>query len=160
MILEFLRTDYNGCKSACFVIRSSISSFLHQKMMFRFMYYVFLWSILWQSTSYRLLCNLRYYGVWLLTRCGTLLKYGYNVHHWSLRLSFLLLCGVAFRAIAFIGMLTFQKKWSPANLNPLFSAQDPLLHRRVLWRRRTVELHTPTQMYVCVRVWFNSSPPL
>ncbi|KAL8538643.1 hypothetical protein ACS0TY_000604 [Phlomoides rotata] len=52
----------------------------------------------------------RYYGVWLLTRCGMLLKYGYNVHHWSLRLSFLIICGVAFRAIAFIGMLTFQKK--------------------------------------------------
>ncbi|KAH6838256.1 P-loop containing nucleoside triphosphate hydrolases superfamily protein [Perilla frutescens var. hirtella] len=46
----------------------------------------------------------RYYGVWLLTRCGALLKYGYNVHHWALRLSLLIICGAAFRAIAFIGM--------------------------------------------------------
>lgn len=52
----------------------------------------------------------RYYGVWLLTRCGALLKYGYNVHHWALRLSLLIICGAAFRAIAFIGMVTFQKK--------------------------------------------------
>ncbi|KAL7109749.1 hypothetical protein ACP275_06G195100 [Erythranthe tilingii] len=52
----------------------------------------------------------RYYGVWLLTRCGALLRFGYNVHNWALRLSFLLLTGLAFRAVAFIGMVTFQKK--------------------------------------------------
>ncbi|KAL6545368.1 ABC transporter G member 24 [Orobanche gracilis] len=52
----------------------------------------------------------RYYGVWLLTRCGALLRYGYNVNHWGLRLGLLILAGVASRAIAFIGMVTFQKK--------------------------------------------------
>ncbi|XP_075483923.1 ABC transporter G family member 24-like [Primulina tabacum] len=52
----------------------------------------------------------RYYGVWLLTRCGALLKYGYNVHHWILRLCTLILAGIICRAIAFIGMVTLQKK--------------------------------------------------
>ncbi|XP_073031513.1 ABC transporter G family member 24-like [Primulina eburnea] len=52
----------------------------------------------------------RYYGVWLLTRCGSLLKYGYNVHHWIFRLCTLILAGLICRAIAFIGMVTLQKK--------------------------------------------------
>ncbi|XP_051120137.1 ABC transporter G family member 24-like [Andrographis paniculata] len=52
----------------------------------------------------------RYYGVWLLTRCGALQRYGYDVHHWGLRLAFLILAGVGFRIVAFVGMLIFQKK--------------------------------------------------
>ncbi|CAI9759755.1 unnamed protein product [Fraxinus pennsylvanica] len=52
----------------------------------------------------------RYYGVWLITRCGALQKYGYNVHDWGLRIALLILAGVGCRAIAFVGMLTFQKK--------------------------------------------------
>ncbi|KAK6156348.1 hypothetical protein DH2020_010596 [Rehmannia glutinosa] len=52
----------------------------------------------------------RYYGVWLLTRCGALMRYGYNVHHWPLRLCLLVLTGAAFRVVAFFGMVTFQKK--------------------------------------------------
>ncbi|KAK6136188.1 hypothetical protein DH2020_030079 [Rehmannia glutinosa] len=52
----------------------------------------------------------RYYGVWLLTRCGALMRYGYNVHHWPLRLCLLVFTGAAFRVVAFIGMVTFQKK--------------------------------------------------
>ncbi|XP_041998927.1 ABC transporter G family member 24-like [Salvia splendens] len=64
----------------------------------------------WALEAFVLANAERYYGVWLLTRCGALLKYGYNVHHWALRLSFLIMCGAAFRVIAFIGMVTFQKK--------------------------------------------------
>ncbi|KAK4487504.1 hypothetical protein RD792_005852 [Penstemon davidsonii] len=52
----------------------------------------------------------RYYGVWLLTRCGELSKYGYNVHHWYLRLFMLIFTGIICRVIAFIGMLTFKRK--------------------------------------------------
>ncbi|KAL3838307.1 hypothetical protein ACJIZ3_022898 [Penstemon smallii] len=44
----------------------------------------------------------RYYGVWLLTRCGELLKYGYNVHHWNLRLLMLIITGIICRVVAFI----------------------------------------------------------
>ncbi|KAL2548866.1 putative white-brown complex-like protein 30 [Forsythia ovata] len=52
----------------------------------------------------------RYYGVWLIQRCGALLKTGYDVHHWALRISLLLLAGGACRALAFFGMLTLEKK--------------------------------------------------
>ncbi|PIM99018.1 hypothetical protein CDL12_28491 [Handroanthus impetiginosus] len=64
----------------------------------------------WALEAFVIANSERYYGVWLLTRCGALLKYGYNVHRWVLRLLLLILAGVAFRAFAFIGMVTFQKK--------------------------------------------------
>ncbi|TKY53441.1 ABC transporter G family member 24 [Spatholobus suberectus] len=52
----------------------------------------------------------RYHGVWLLTRCGSLLKSGYNLHDWGLCISILILMGVIARAVAFFCMLTFLKK--------------------------------------------------
>ncbi|XP_059628328.1 ABC transporter G family member 28-like [Cornus florida] len=52
----------------------------------------------------------RYYGVWLITRCGSLLKTGYNLDDWSLCLSILILIGIVCRAIAFLGMVTFQRR--------------------------------------------------
>ncbi|XP_027366945.1 ABC transporter G family member 28-like [Abrus precatorius] len=52
----------------------------------------------------------RYEGVWLITRCGSLLKSGYNLHNWSLCISILILMGVIGRAIAFFCMITFRKK--------------------------------------------------
>ncbi|XP_068490039.1 ABC transporter G family member 24-like isoform X2 [Phaseolus vulgaris] len=52
----------------------------------------------------------RYQGVWLITRCGSLLKSGYNLHDWSLCISILILMGVIGRAIAFFCMVTFRKK--------------------------------------------------
>ncbi|KAG5051992.1 hypothetical protein JHK87_004190 [Glycine soja] len=52
----------------------------------------------------------RYHGVWLLTRCGSLLKSGYNLNDWGLCISILILMGVIARAVAFISMLTFLKK--------------------------------------------------
>ncbi|EPS61201.1 hypothetical protein M569_13598, partial [Genlisea aurea] len=47
----------------------------------------------------------RYYGVWLLTRCGALMRYGYDVHDWFRCLCFLIVTGMAFRCIAFAGLL-------------------------------------------------------
>ncbi|XP_057428579.1 ABC transporter G family member 24-like [Lotus japonicus] len=52
----------------------------------------------------------RYDGVWLITRCGSLLKSGYNLHDWNLCISILMLMGVIARALAFSCMLAFQKK--------------------------------------------------
>ncbi|KAK1571068.1 hypothetical protein Q3G72_011560 [Acer saccharum] len=52
----------------------------------------------------------RYQGVWLITRCGVLLKGGYDLHDWSLCLGILILMGVVSRIIAFLGMLIFRKK--------------------------------------------------
>ncbi|XP_009595733.1 ABC transporter G family member 24-like isoform X1 [Nicotiana tomentosiformis] len=52
----------------------------------------------------------RYYGVWLITRCGALMNWGYSLHDWSLSLCILLLIGLGSRIIAFIGMISFQKK--------------------------------------------------
>ncbi|KAL0403490.1 UNVERIFIED_CONTAM: ABC transporter G family member 24 [Sesamum radiatum] len=52
----------------------------------------------------------RYYGVWLIQRCGALLRNNYNLHHWGLCISLLMAAGAACRAVAFFGMLTLQKK--------------------------------------------------
>ncbi|KAK7278983.1 hypothetical protein RJT34_24024 [Clitoria ternatea] len=52
----------------------------------------------------------RYDGVWLLTRCGALLKSGYDLHNWNLCISILILIGVIARAVAFFCMLIVQKK--------------------------------------------------
>ncbi|GAB2250576.1 hypothetical protein Droror1_Dr00016826 [Drosera rotundifolia] len=52
----------------------------------------------------------RYYGVWLLTRCGALSKLGYNVHWWTRCNVIVVLFGVFSRVVAFIGLLTHHKK--------------------------------------------------
>ncbi|XP_030961560.1 ABC transporter G family member 28-like [Quercus lobata] len=52
----------------------------------------------------------RYSGVWLITRCGSLMTSGYDLNHWYRCLAFLILTGILFRAIAFFFMVTFQKK--------------------------------------------------
>ncbi|XP_071908261.1 ABC transporter G family member 28 [Coffea arabica] len=52
----------------------------------------------------------RYSGVWLITRCGTLLQYGYSLHDWTPCLVYLLLCGVGSRLLAFLCLVTFGKK--------------------------------------------------
>ncbi|XP_075499198.1 ABC transporter G family member 24-like [Primulina tabacum] len=51
-----------------------------------------------------------YYGVWLIQRCGALLRTGYNLHYWKLCISLLIGAGAACRALAFFGMITLQKK--------------------------------------------------
>ncbi|XAR51040.1 Sulfate-transporting ATPase [Bertholletia excelsa] len=52
----------------------------------------------------------RYSGVWLITRCGSLMQSGYDLHHWNRCLILLIVTGVGSRILAFLCMLTFQKK--------------------------------------------------
>ncbi|KAJ0657660.1 putative ABC-type sulfate transporter [Helianthus annuus] len=52
----------------------------------------------------------RYSGVWLITRCGALLRFGYNVHDWGLCIFVLFMIGVASRISAFFGMLIVHKR--------------------------------------------------
>ncbi|KAI3981701.1 hypothetical protein MKX01_020644 [Papaver californicum] len=52
----------------------------------------------------------RYSGVWLITRCGSLTKSGYDLHDWGLCIAILLLWGVVSRLIAFFCLVTFLKK--------------------------------------------------
>lgn len=52
----------------------------------------------------------RYYGVWLITRCGVLAKTSYSVQDWKLCILILILMGVASRALAFVGLITSRRK--------------------------------------------------
>lgn len=52
----------------------------------------------------------RYSGVWLITRCGSLLRFGYNVHDWGLCIFVLIIIGVISRIFAFFGMLIVHKR--------------------------------------------------
>ncbi|KAJ7972375.1 ABC transporter G family-like protein [Quillaja saponaria] len=52
----------------------------------------------------------RYSGVWLITRCGSLMESGYDLHDWNLCLAVLILTGVISRIVAFFCMITFKKK--------------------------------------------------
>lgn len=51
----------------------------------------------------------RYSGVWLITRCGSLVKTGYNIDHKILCIVVLAVNGIVFRCIAFFCMVIFQK---------------------------------------------------
>ncbi|KAL7148580.1 hypothetical protein ABFS83_06G188300 [Erythranthe nasuta] len=53
----------------------------------------------------------RYYGVWLIQRCGALMRTGYNLHEWYRCIYLLVGAGAACRIVAFIGMLTLGKKY-------------------------------------------------
>lgn len=46
----------------------------------------------------------------MITRCGSLMKSGYDINEWNLCIMILLLIGVATRGIAFVGMVILQKK--------------------------------------------------
>ncbi|KAK9290111.1 hypothetical protein L1049_008275 [Liquidambar formosana] len=52
----------------------------------------------------------RYSGVWLISRCGSLMQSGYDLHDWNLCLIYMIITGVFSRIIAFFCMVTFQKK--------------------------------------------------
>ncbi|XP_010535617.1 PREDICTED: ABC transporter G family member 28 [Tarenaya hassleriana] len=52
----------------------------------------------------------RYSGVWIITRCGSLMENGYNIKNFPRCLIFLVLTGILSRAVAFFCMVTFQKK--------------------------------------------------
>ncbi|KAL8141534.1 hypothetical protein V2J09_014566, partial [Rumex salicifolius] len=63
----------------------------------------------WALEAFVLANAQRYYGVWLITRCGALYKSGYNVNDFGICLTILLATGVISRIIAFNFMI-FQKK--------------------------------------------------
>ncbi|WVZ89196.1 hypothetical protein U9M48_035628 [Paspalum notatum var. saurae] len=50
-----------------------------------------------------------YSGVWLITRCGSLVRSGYSIQHEVLCIVVLIANGVVFRCVAFFCMVTFQK---------------------------------------------------
>lgn len=52
----------------------------------------------------------RYSGVWLITRCGSLMKTGYDLNHWYRSLIFLIITGMVSRCIAYLLLVLFQKK--------------------------------------------------
>ncbi|CAN6931655.1 unnamed protein product [Brassica oleracea] len=52
----------------------------------------------------------KYYGVWMITRCGSLMKSGYDINEWNLCIMILILIGVVTRMIAFVGMIILQKR--------------------------------------------------
>lgn len=52
----------------------------------------------------------RYSGVWLITRCGTLLELGFSVHDYAGCLVSLLSTGVGFRLLAFLCLVKFAKR--------------------------------------------------
>jgi hypothetical protein len=47
--------------------------------------------------------------VWLITRCGSLVRSGYNIEHELLCIGVLIANGIVFRCVAFFCMVTFQK---------------------------------------------------
>ncbi|KAJ8768627.1 hypothetical protein K2173_023531 [Erythroxylum novogranatense] len=52
----------------------------------------------------------RYYGVWLITRCGSLLSAGYDLNDWYFCLLLLFITGILGRIVAFALMIIYQKK--------------------------------------------------
>ncbi|KAJ8751449.1 hypothetical protein K2173_016659 [Erythroxylum novogranatense] len=52
----------------------------------------------------------RYYGVWLITRCGSLMNAGYDLNNWYRCLLLLFLTGLVSRMAAYFLMITYQKK--------------------------------------------------
>ncbi|KAL8140635.1 hypothetical protein V2J09_006656 [Rumex salicifolius] len=47
----------------------------------------------------------RYYGVWLVTRCGSLMTYGYDIRRWNSCLINLVLAGLVARFVAFFFLI-------------------------------------------------------
>ncbi|CAL0326793.1 unnamed protein product [Lupinus luteus] len=52
----------------------------------------------------------RYTGVWLITRCGSLMSTGYDVSDWPICLIILILYGILARVVAFFCLVISQKK--------------------------------------------------
>lgn len=50
-----------------------------------------------------------YSGVWLITRCGALLKGGFDINDFGLCITIIMLYGVLFRLISFVSLLKMKK---------------------------------------------------
>ncbi|KAM3399187.1 ABC transporter G family member 28 [Capsicum galapagoense] len=64
----------------------------------------------WALEAFTIANARRYSGVWLITRCGVLMKRGFALDHWYPCLLKLILLGVISRCVAFLLLITFQKK--------------------------------------------------
>ncbi|KAK4772009.1 hypothetical protein SAY86_013784 [Trapa natans] len=52
----------------------------------------------------------KYYGVWLITRCGALMKSNYDIRDFNTCIMVIIFTGIISRIIAYFGLLIFQKK--------------------------------------------------
>lgn len=52
----------------------------------------------------------RYYGVWLITRCGSMKQSDYKINDWWLSIAILVLYGLTFRLIGYVCMVRFLRK--------------------------------------------------
>ncbi|XP_019175557.1 PREDICTED: ABC transporter G family member 28-like [Ipomoea nil] len=64
----------------------------------------------WALEAFSIANAKRYYGVWLITRCGTLKQRGYRLEDWYPCLGYLIIAGILSRGLAFFCLITFQKK--------------------------------------------------
>ncbi|THU69271.1 hypothetical protein C4D60_Mb08t12690 [Musa balbisiana] len=64
----------------------------------------------WALEAFLIVNAERYSGVWLITRCGLLAKFHYDINHWALCIAVLFVYGFVFRCIAFICMVILNKK--------------------------------------------------
>ncbi|KAI3472066.1 hypothetical protein Pfo_028754 [Paulownia fortunei] len=64
----------------------------------------------WALEAFLIANAQRYSGVWLITRCAALNDFGYDVHHWTFCLVYLIVSGISFRFLAFFCLLKFGKK--------------------------------------------------
>ncbi|XP_031123227.1 ABC transporter G family member 28-like isoform X2 [Ipomoea triloba] len=64
----------------------------------------------WALESFLIANAKRYYGVWLITRCGSLKQRGYRLEDWYPCLGYLIIAGILSRGLAFFCLITFQKK--------------------------------------------------
>ncbi|XP_064935039.1 ABC transporter G family member 28-like isoform X1 [Musa acuminata AAA Group] len=64
----------------------------------------------WALEAFVIVNAERYSGVWLITRCGLLAKFHYDINHWALSIAVLFVYGFVFRCIAFICMVILNKK--------------------------------------------------
>lgn len=64
----------------------------------------------WALEAFLLSNARRYYGVWLIQRCGSLRKRGYQLKDWYFCLGYLIATGIIGRCFALFCLITFQKK--------------------------------------------------
>ncbi|KAK4740524.1 hypothetical protein SAY87_032371 [Trapa incisa] len=64
----------------------------------------------WALEGFIIANSERYSGVWLITRCGSLMQNGYDLNDWNLCLIILILTGAVSRCIAFVCLMTKRKK--------------------------------------------------
>ncbi|XP_020581591.1 ABC transporter G family member 28-like [Phalaenopsis equestris] len=64
----------------------------------------------WALEAFVIVNAERYSGVWLVTRCGSLMQSDYNINNWGLCIVVLILYGILSRCIAFFCMVTVSRR--------------------------------------------------